>query len=280
MRFKRVYIEITNTCNLSCSFCIQNSRKPKRLSIDEFTHVIHEIRPYTDYVYLHVLGEPLSHPDLETFLVICKEAKLNVMITTNGTLLSKQAEMIAQAGCVRQLNISVHSFPTHQQPQYMATIFEKAKVLASYGIHVNLRLWSLQTGELSNDTDRLLDEILNYYGKHKEDLLLKRLSRFDLDDHIHLHFEDIFEWPSLSHPYVNDHGTCLGMKTMCAILSDGTVVPCCLDSKGDIPLGNIFETAFKDIVESQRCKAMIQGFQSKKITETLCKHCSYRLRFK
>ena len=280
MQFKRVYIEITNSCNLACSFCIQNSRKPRKMSVEEFSHVISQIKPYTKYVYLHVLGEPLSHPDLETFLTICKDANLQVMITTNGTLLKQKADMIANASCVRQVNISVHSFPSHQQPLYLSTIFEKAGCLAARGIHVNLRLWSLKTGELSNDTDVLLDQILTHYGKSKDDILLKRLARFDLADHIHLHFEDIFEWPALSNPYVNDHGTCLGMKTMCAILSDGRVVPCCLDSKGDITLGNIFTTPFKEIIDSQRCKDMIQGFQSRKITETLCKHCSYRLRFK
>ena len=280
MRFKRVYIEITNMCNLSCCFCIQNSRKGKQMSVEEFSYVIKQLQPYTKYVYLHVLGEPLSHPHLETFLKICKDANMQVTITTNGTLLASKSSIIAKAGCVRQVNISVHSFPTHKQPAYMDTIYTHASIMAQANIHVNLRLWSLTTGELSQDTDVLLEEILTHYGKQKEEVLLKRMSRFDLADHIHLHFEDVFEWPSLHHPYVNDQGTCLGMKTMCGILSDGTVVPCCLDSKGDINLGNIFETPFKTIVESNRCQDMVTGFQRKQIMEELCKHCNYRLRFK
>ena len=59
MRFKRIYIEITNQCNLKCSFCIQNQRKSKYLSINDFSYILDELRPFTDYIYLHVLGEPL-----------------------------------------------------------------------------------------------------------------------------------------------------------------------------------------------------------------------------
>ena len=89
MRLKRVYIEITNTCNLACSFCIQNQRQPRRMNIQEFTHVIQEVRSVTRHVYLHVLGEPLSHPDLPAFLQICKANDMEVILTTNGTLLKK-----------------------------------------------------------------------------------------------------------------------------------------------------------------------------------------------
>ena len=279
MRFKRVYIEITNTCNLACSFCIQNSRPARRMSIDEFKHVIKEVRPYTKHVYFHVLGEPLSHPDLETFLAICKEAKMEVIITTNGTLLKKQCDILANAGCIRQLNVSVHSFPQHEQPHYLENVFDSASILAKSGIHVNYRLWSLVNEHLTDETQAIFDAIQSRYNFEYDKTSLHRMTRIDLEDHIHLHFENIFTWPSLALPYISDRGTCLGMKTMCGILSDGSVVPCCLDTKADINLGNIFKTPMKDIVESKRCEDMRKGFQNRHLTEELCKHCSYRLRF-
>ena len=279
MRFKRVYIEITNTCNLACSFCIQNSRPAHRMSIDEFKHVIKEVKPYTKHVYFHVLGEPLSHPDLATFLQICKEANIEVIITTNGTLLKKQCDVLANAGCIRQLNVSLHSFPQHEQPNYLKDVFASSKILVASGIHVNYRLWSLVDQHLTKETQVIFDKIKEYYQVSFDQETLKRMMRIDLADHLHLHFETIFTWPSLNLPYLSDHGTCLGMKTMCGILSDGSVVPCCLDTKGDMNLGNIFQTPLKDIVESKRCEAMRIGFQNRKLSEELCKHCSYRLRF-
>lgn len=280
MRFKRFYIEITNTCNLACSFCIQNARKPHQMNIEEFQHVIQEVKSYTKHVYFHVLGEPLSHPLLKEFFEICKKAELEVIITTNGTLLKKKLEDLCHAGCLRQINISLHSFPEHQQEQYLETIFIAAKELAKENIHVNYRLWSLKSGKLTKESEELLHCVLHHYGKDVQDIELKRMCRFDLDHYIHLHFEDIFTWPSLQEPYINDKGTCLGMKSMCAVLSDGSVVPCCLDTKADITLGNIFETPLKEIIESKRCKDMVKNFQNRCIQEELCKHCSYRLRFK
>lgn len=278
MRFKRIYIEISNTCNLSCAFCIQNKRVSKMMNIEEFSHIIAEVRPYCDYVYLHVLGEPLSHPYLEQFLTICEQAHLEVILTTNGTLLQEKSSIL-QASSIRQLNISLHSFPHHEQPHYLEEIVVVAKELAKQQVHINYRLWSLSNGQLSEDTKKILDDILVIYGKTLEEDQIKRLTRIDLTEFIHLHFEDIFEWPSLDHPYVSDSGRCLGMKTMCGILSDGSVIPCCLDSKGDINLGNIFDIPFSKIITSPKAQQMVQAFSQNKVKEELCQHCSYRLRF-
>lgn len=163
MRFKRVYIEITNTCNLACSFCIQNQRQPRRMNIQEFTHVIQEVRSVTRHVYLHVLGEPLSHPDLPAFLQICKANDMEVILTTNGTLLKKQVDALCASQCIRQLNISLHSFPQHEQPRYLETIWECAEKLAACGIHVNYRLWSIQDEKLSKETQTLLTTVVKQY---------------------------------------------------------------------------------------------------------------------
>ena len=279
MRFKRVYIEITNTCNLACSFCIQNQRQPRRMNIQEFTHVIQEVRSVTRHVYLHVLGEPLSHPDLPAFLQICKANDMEVILTTNGTLLKKQVDALCASQCIRQLNISLHSFPQHEQPRYLETIWECAEKLAACGIHVNYRLWSIQDEKLSKETQTLLTTVVKQYQKNLEDVMIKRMHRFDLADHIHLHFENIFTWPSLMNPFVLKTGSCLGMKSMCGVLVDGTLVPCCLDSKGDIALGNLFETPLEEILSSKRCLKMLEGFQKHQVEEALCQHCTYRLRF-
>lgn len=278
MRFKRIYIEITNTCNLSCDFCIQNKRKSRMMSIEEFSHIIAEIRPYCKYVYLHVLGEPLSHPYLKEFLAICEQAQMEVILTTNGTLLQEKANILL-ASSIRQLNISLHSFPHHEQPNYLQQIVEVVQQLAKQQVHMNYRLWSLSDGHLSEDTKKILDEVLAIYGKSLEEDKIKRLSRIDLTEYIHLHFEEVFTWPSLAHAYVSDVGRCLGMKTMCGILSDGSVVPCCLDSKGDSILGNVFETPFSKIITSFKAQRMVQAFSQNKVEEQLCQHCSYRLRF-
>ncbi|MCR0265579.1 radical SAM protein [[Clostridium] innocuum] len=277
MRLKRIYIEITNTCNLSCSFCIQNQRAPRRMNVQEFRHVIQEIRPFTKYVYLHVLGEPLSHPNLKEFLNICEEFDLYVNLTTNGTLL-KQARDVLINSRLRQVNVSLHSFPEHEQPQYLEHVFAVCEELAQKGVHISYRLWSVQNGRLSKESAYLLQVLTRRYQiAHPQEF--ERRMRMDLQEYLHLHLESVFTWPSLAHPYVSDTGRCLGMKQMCAILSDGTVVPCCLDSDGTAALGNIFTQPFSSILHGERAMRIQKGFDSHKVVEELCQHCSYRLRF-
>lgn len=279
MRLKRIYIEITNTCNLTCSFCIQNQRPPRRMSVEEFHHVIKQVHPFGSYVYLHILGEPLSHPEVKKILDICADYDMQVNLTTNGTLLKSRRDILYEAVALRQVNISLHSFPQHEQEGYLQDVMEVCEELAKREIHVNYRLWSLGEQGLSKETAEVLRVVEDHYGIHVEEQLITRLQRLDLRDYLHLHFESVFTWPSLTHPYVGDTGRCLGMKTMCGILSDGRVVPCCLDSKGDCTLGNIFTTPFADILNRKQVQEIVQGFADNKIIEELCQHCSYRLRF-
>ena len=56
VKFKRIYIEITNVCNLNCSFC-SNSNKVKREMTPE------EFKEYEDFAkslgFRHVESSPL-----------------------------------------------------------------------------------------------------------------------------------------------------------------------------------------------------------------------------
>ncbi len=281
MRFKKIYIEITNSCNLQCSFCIPKERAPKRMNVEQFSYIIQEIKPYTSYVYLHILGEPLSHPKLKECLTICEQANMHVHITTNGTLLYQKKEVL-YGSKIRQVNISLHSFQEHEHiclDDYLSKVFEVSEYLAASGTYISYRLWNMKNQKVDEDTMQLVMKIQERYKVHitKDDILVHK--SLLLRDHIYLNFEEVFQWPSLSNAYVSDKGRCLGLKTMCGILSDGRVVPCCLDSKGDITFGNIFTTSFKEIVESARAKRMLIGFEQQKVVEDLCQHCSYRLRF-
>lgn len=280
MRFKRIYIEITNACNLACSFCIQNQRKLHRMSIEEFEHVVQQIRPYTDFVYLHILGEPLSHPDLQGILNICDEYQLKVNLTTNGTLLRKQELILKSCKALRQINVSLHSFAQPGQldtDEYLNQVFETCEKL-SKRIFISYRLWNLKNGQMKESDQYILDRINEYYqlSIKVDDSMVNRNT---LKRNIFLNFEEVFEWPSMDNSKISESGNCLGIRQMCGILSNGDVVPCCLDSKGDCTLGNIYKEPFAEIMKHERWKQMEQGFHDNKLKEELCMKCSYRKRF-
>lgn len=280
MRFKKIYVEITNCCNMHCSFCIQNSRKQHFMSCEEFTHIIKEIKSYTEMIYMHVLGEPLLHPEIFHLMQIAHEHGLYVQLTTNGTLLEERLDGLCQATNLRQINISVHSFSQYdvsEQTAYLNKIAQAAHALSDAGKYVSLRLWNMHEDKPSDETLTAI--------KHFEQLFniqiyqTQRRQSVKLMKQVFLQFDEVFEWPDLSNPFVSDTGRCLGWKHMCGILCDGRVVPCCLDSKGTEVLGNIFQESFSNILCNKSNLAILDDLKSGRIKCELCKHCSYRLRF-
>jgi len=61
MRFQKIYVEISNLCNLKCSFCPGTKRPGRRMSVAEFSALMPKLRPYTDFLYFHLMGEPMCH---------------------------------------------------------------------------------------------------------------------------------------------------------------------------------------------------------------------------
>ncbi|MGL5540133.1 MAG: radical SAM/SPASM domain-containing protein [Erysipelotrichaceae bacterium] len=276
MRFKKIYLEITNACNMACSFCTQNKRPTRFLSKAEFAFLLQEVKPYTNYVYLHVLGEPLMHPLLPTFCEMAHEAGIAINLTVNGTLLAKRLDELATVP-IRQINISLHNFQEQgvELEPYLASIMEGVTRLKGQ-TYLSLRLWAKQQDGLRSDAVAVLEGLRRYYAIEEETLFAK--GRVTLEPNVFLHVEDVFEWPSLDAPLVKE-GYCYGLKDQAAILVDGTLSACCLDGDGAIHLGNVYEQGLGPLLESERVRTMVEMFQNQKCSEALCKHCTFRLRF-
>lgn len=274
MKFNKIYVEITNICNLNCSFCSKDNRPLKELSIEEFEFILKKIKPYTNTIYLHVKGEPLLHSSLEEMLFLTKKYDINVRITTNGTLLKEKYSILNKFDNIKQINISLHS--ENKKKNYFEDIFETVDLL-SKTIPIIYRIWTLKENKLNKLSTLIVDKIINYYSLPKsfiEKILLN--INIKISNNIYLDKENQFEWPTNEKENNQVKGTCLGTRTHIAILSDGTVVPCCLDSKGILKLGNIFETDLETILKSPLFQEIHQGFIHSKINANLCKNCNFR----
>ena len=129
---KKAYVEITNCCNLACSFCPKTRRAPRTMSAQEFDLVLSRLEGYVQYVYLHLMGEPLLHPELSSFFALAKARDMKICITTNGTLLEKRADELLNAGNLHKISVSLHSFEGNdgadeQELSYLEQVWDLAE---------------------------------------------------------------------------------------------------------------------------------------------------------
>ena len=276
-KFRKIYIEITNICNLNCSFCSKVNRKKEYMDIDTFEDIISKIKDYTDYVYLHVKGEPLLHPNIIDFINICDKYNLKVNLTTNGTLFPQEVDKLRMCKNLNKINFSLHS--ENNINNYCEKIFESVEKLPN-NITTIYRLWTLKNKELDEKSTNIVNKIKDYYNLSTETVeKIKNENNIKIKSTIYVDKDNEFEWPS-----INDKeescGYCYALKTQIAILVDGTVVPCCLDSDGIINLGNIKEQSMDEIINSDRFKRLKESFQQRKPSEELCRKCTFKDKFK
>ena len=276
MRFNKVYLEISNLCNLSCAFCPGTKRPKKAMTRAEFAELLPKLRPWTDYLYFHLMGEPLLHPELETFLALAGQAGFRVILTTNGTLLEKQQEILLAAPGLHKMNISLHAFEANDLKipfsEYLDGCFRFGKAMEGKKI-IAYRLWN-QGGQ-----DQRNEEILRTMEQYFPRPWAEERRGLRIGDRVYLECGDKFDWPDLS---AKDYGKgvfCHGLRDQIGVLCDGTVVPCCLDHEGDIALGNLFRQDMTEILDSPRTKALYDGFSARTASEELCRHCGYARRF-
>lgn len=276
MRFSKIYLEISNLCNLSCAFCPGTKRQKKALNEEEFSALLPKIRPYTDFLYFHLMGEPLLHPNLEQFLALAGDVGFKIILTTNGTLLPKQQEILLNAPALHKVNISLHAFEANDLAvpfeDYLSGCFAFGKA-AEGKILIAYRLWN-QGGQ-----DEKNDDILAAMSKFFPKPWVQERRGTRIGERIYLEYGDKFDWPDLKAADGGEGVFCHGLRDQLGILCDGTVVPCCLDHEGDIALGNLFTQSMEEILESPRAKAIYDGFSQRKATEELCRKCGYARRF-
>ena len=275
-RFNKIYLEISNICNLSCAFCPGTKRKKHALTEEEFSTLLMKLRPYADFLYFHLMGEPLCHPKLRQFLELAGNAGFKVILTTNGTLLKKQQETLLSAPGLHKVNVSLHAFEANDLAMlfraYLDQCFSFGKAAEGKKIVV-YRLWNQGGADELNAS--ILTAMEQYFPKPwKEDRRGVRIG-----EKVFLEYGDKFDWPDLAAPKGSCRVFCYGLRDQIGVLCDGTVVPCCLDHEGDLALGNLFTEDMETILESPRAKAIYDGFTDRMAAEELCRKCGYARRF-
>ena len=275
---KKAYIQMTNRCNLRCSFCPGTKRAPRTMTPAEFDLVLERLTGQVEYVYLHVMGEPLGHPQLAELLALAAARERKVCITTNGTLLQKRSDELLAAESLHKISVSLHSYEGNdgadeQALSYLTQVCNFAEKAAKIGVIVALRLWIDGGADARNG--KILDFLRSHTGDNWPEM---RNGSFLLRDHLYLERAGKFDWPALS---AGESGAqiCYGLRDQLGVLVDGTVVPCCLDHEGDVALGNLFTQPLTEILTSPRACTLREGFSRRKPAEELCRRCGFAARF-
>ena len=274
--YRRVYVEITNQCNASCSFCPGTLRKPRRMTMEEFQLIAGKLRGVTKYIYYHLMGEPLTHPLLPDMIRYASSLGFKSAITTNGKLLPRVGDKLLEAG-VYKVNISVHSFENGSREQHIAYLtdcMDFAEKASKAGTLVVFRLWNKGYDQGRNvDTVALMRQ--RFSGEW-----LEGERGIKVRDRFYLEYGERFDWPDMAAEEQEEGVFCYGLRDHFGILCDGRVVPCCLDREGEISPGNIFEQPIEEILAHPRFRALVEGFSNRKPSEELCRRCGYARRFR
>lgn len=276
MRFSKIYVEISNLCNLRCAFCPGTKRQKRAMTEAEFAALLPKLHPYTDFLYFHLMGEPLFHPKLGAFLELAHGAGFKVILTTNGTLLHERQELLLQSAALHKVNISLHAFEANDLAlsfdEYLRRCFEFGKA-AEGKVLVSYRLWN------SGGADRLNEQIQETLAAYFPGNWVQERRGLRIGNRVYLEHGDKFDWPDMAAGDGGENVFCYGLRDQLGILCDGSVVPCCLDHEGDITLGNLFSQELSEILETPRAKAIYEGFSNRKAAEPLCRRCGYARRF-
>jgi radical SAM protein with 4Fe4S-binding SPASM domain len=286
-RFKKIYLEISNICNLQCHFCPEVTRPKQILSPENFEQLLLKVLPHTERVCLHLMGEPLSHPQFLEILEICTKHKAPIELTTNGTLLHKYSfEKLLNSSLV-QINFSLHSyldnFPSKNFKPYLMDVlqFSSQALTDRPDLYINYRFWTQSLQETPDSLNQQMrEEIMQFFQIQVNERLHLQLGKSKrLVGRIYFHFDTQFKWPTLTAPFIGTQGTCRALDLHVGVHTDGRVVACCLDKEGDNLLGNLFNQTLEEILLSSQALRLKEDFKNHELSSPLCQRCDYRTRF-
>ncbi len=297
MRFEKIYIELSDICGLNCGFCPSVKGVRGAMSVEKFGIIAKKVAGVGRIYTFHLLGDPLVLPNLKDFIKLANAHKMPLELTTSGFYMSeKNTQLLLESENIRQINLSLMAFLAQKKlnlNEYFAPIlrFLRLHLAQNAKSFVNLRLWNLGANFTPPFENNAIYSLLEREFNTK---IQKNAPKNRLENRIILHQSELFCWAGakavdlgVQKEFVDLQGeknapkvpcvkgSCHALRKQIGILSDGTVVPCCMDTSGVMGLGNLFTQELSEILASKRAVAMKKGFEMGEFTEKLCQQCEF-----
>lgn len=221
-------------------------------------------------LFLHLLGEPLTHPRFPELLGACSRLGLKVNLVTNGLLLDRTGPGVFNEKCLSQVSVSLHALaelPPGLRAENLARLTEFA-LRKPPGLIVSFRLRGDPAAPFIKETKAALLIALTRNGVQE-----KARDGLKLREGVYLNFGSIFDWPG--GPGGKPKKGCLGLRHHFGVLSDGRVVPCCADFDGALALGNIKERPLAAILACPEALALRDSIAGKTPMPAYCASCGF-----
>ena len=233
-----IIIEPLNKCNLSCIQCEVNRgmRRPKgQMELSMLKRII-DNHPFLQRINLTNYGEPLLHKDIIEMIAYIHKSGKFVNIITNATLLT---EAISQKLINAGLNMITFSMDGVDKTYEKVRGYDYSKV--EHNIKNFLKINKLSSVPIRTEMNMV--EFEPTMGQADE--LIKRWGN-DID---------LITTAQLRNTSKRAQ-KCLILWRSLTVLWDGTVVPCCIDVEGSLPVGNIKEKKLEEIFNDTPIKKL------------------------
>lgn len=247
-------MEPTNLCNFNCPLCDKGAGKLTRpegiMSVDDYKKIIQDAGRGLKMLMLWNQGEPFVNNKITEFVRIARKRNIFTIISTNGSLLSRNAEKIIGSG-LDELIISLdgaksETYDIYRQGGEFAGIVAGAKELVRIRGKKLHPLISLQFLLLKQNIDEIpeFEKLAEEIGADR--VLWKTVQVGDEEDALkYLPVEEKFTRYRKGLKLNRRRNDCRRILFSAMIDWNGNMVPCCFDKNELFMLGNVIEQGFE-----------------------------------
>ena len=269
------WIDITRLCNLKCIMCPQSrgvARRKTKMSMTTFRRIVDQVCQNRPLLKLYMSGEPLLHERLFDMIDYAADRGCQTMVHTNATMLTQEASERFLAsplmflsfsfdGCTRQIYEKFRPPARFHRVRDNILRYFRLRQRHGPGPHTTVEILRMK------DTEPFLEDFVDEWTERGAD---------------DVHVADYMMW----HGTVEDrrvdsasdgagYNPCAAPFRHGCILSDGTVVPCCMDVDGRMSMGTIDGSPFCDVWSNNSYRQLrLQMLTGTLPPDSICRRCS------